>query len=509
MAEAFTSQKKRLGAPEFFALGLLALASLTGCSSNNDNDGNTLSSSVPNPVVMPASGGRGRPSGGLRYDVTQFGYEEREYFFEGTAGTYPPADEAPATYRSRMIVWTPRDPAHFNGTTVVEWAHVSVGRFELTYDIKIQSPMLVEQGYAFVLVSAQERGVCSEGPDGCSASSLRGVDPERYDSLHHPGDNYSFDIFNQALQAIKYPSGTAPLGDLVTRFIIAEGFQPQSDRTTPVGDPSRDRPPFGVAGPLNGYLANGAADVRLADALLLDSAAPLVEPAQYPVPTLHHLDESAIRRTPAPNSPNHITWEIVGLPHLDHWAADQVEVPMPGELDPLLNREEEEARRADFEDYGQTQATATQCFTPFPRQYTLPAALAALREWLETGVPAPAPPHIERVASPPDSASMKLSRAGDGNALVGLLRPMSQAPVAAYNGEDCVVAGTMTPFPPERLAELYPTHRSYVEQLLVASDEAVADRILLCRDAETIMRKASESTIGGEDSFTAAPACAR
>ena len=77
------------------------------------------------------------------------------------------------------------------------------------------------------------------------------------------------------------------------------------------------------------------------------------------------------------NGPNHITWEIVGLPHLDQWAAALVVVPEPGELSPLLSREEEEARRAEFEDYGQTQDTARNCLTPFPRQYTLAAALAA------------------------------------------------------------------------------------------------------------------------------------
>jgi hypothetical protein len=481
-----------------------------GCSDSSDSD--SAAGATPNPLVMPASGGLGRPSGGLRYDVTQFGYQEREYFFEGTARTYPLASEPPATYRSRMIVWTPIDPARFNGTTVVEWAHVSVGAFELTAELRVQSPMLEEQGYAFVLVSAQEAGVCGKGPDGCGAYSVKGVDPARYGSLNHPGEAYSFDIFNQALQAIKYPSGTAPLGELVTRFIIAEGFQPQFDRGLPIQ--VNESP--GAAGPLNAYLANGAADARLADAFLLDSAAPLVEPAEYPAPTLHHLDESAIRRTPAPNGPSHVTWEVVGAPHVDRWSADHSEPPTPGEAKPLLNRQEEEARRAALEEFRPESATREEICLPiatagtlYPRQYTLYAALAALREWLETGVPAPAPPHIERVGPTPASGNMKLSRDSDGNAIGGLRLPIIQVPVAAYNGEACVVGGTTVTFSPERLAELYPTHQSYVEQMLVATDEAVESRLLLCRDAQTIMRKASESGIGGDDQFTAAPACAQ
>jgi hypothetical protein len=86
--------------------------------------------------------------------------------------------------------------------------------------------------------------------------------------------------------------------------------------------------------------------------------------------------------------------------------------------------------------------------------------------------------------------------------------PFIEVPAASYNGEACVEAGTTTPFPPARLLELYPSHESYVRQLLAATNDAVAQRFLLCQDAETIMRKASASTIGGPDEFTAAPSCA-
>lgn len=489
---------------------IVVVMATAGCSDSPDSG--YAEAATPNPVVMPASGGRGRAYGGLRYDVTQFGYEEREYFFEGTAKTYPPTSAPPAPYRSRMVVWTPIDPTHFNGTTVVEWGHVSVGGFELNAELSVQSSMLIERGFAFVLVSAHEEGVCGGGPDGCGESSIQGVDPERYESLNHPGEDYSFDIFNQALQGIKYPSGTAPLGVLDTRFIIAEGFQPQFDR----GDAAQVDDAPGAAGPLNAYLANGAADARLADAFLLDSAAPLVEPAEYPGPTLHHLDESAIRRKPAPHGPNHVTWEVVGSPHVDRWAADYYALSDIGELTPVLSREEEEARRMIFDDYGQVSDKGQEICAPtprlgtvFPRHYTLDAAVVALHDWLETGIPAPAPAHIERVGPPPSSGNMKLSRDSDGNAIGGVRLPIIEIPVATYNGESCVVGGTSTPFSPERLAELYPTHQIYVELLLAASNEAVDNGFLLCRDAKTIMRKASESTIGGDDAFTASPACAQ
>jgi len=504
-------QKPRFYLPGLFSLALVMSATLAGCSDGND-DGKPVASSESNPTVTPASGGSGRPYGGLRYDVTQFGYEEREYFFEGTARTYPPATEPPAAYRSKMVVWTPKDPAHFNGTTVVEWGHVSVGGLELNAELSVQSPMLEDRGFAFVLVSAHAAGICGEGPDGCTESSMRGVDPERYGTLHHPGEAYSFDIFNQALQAIKYPSGLAPLGGLVTRFIIAEGFQMQGDRGAAVQ--VNDAP--GAAGPLNGYIASEAAEARLADAFLIDSARHLLEPAQYLAPTLHHLDETAILRKPAIESPNHVTWEVVGAPHVDRWAADHYKLSNLAEPSPLLNREEEEARRMAFDDYGLTPDDGERICAPtptlgtrFPRHYTLNAAVVALHQWLETGVPAPAPPPIERVGPPPVSGTDRLSRDSDGNAIGGLRLPIIEVPVATYDGEGCVFGGTSTLFSPERLAELYPSHQSYVEQLLVATDEAVASRVLLCSDAKAIMRVASESTIGGNDRFTALPACAR
>jgi hypothetical protein len=470
---------------------------------------------VPNPIVTQVADEHGRAAGGLRYDVTQFGYEEREYFFEGTAKTYPPSGAPPATYRSRMVVWTPKDPSRFNGTTVVEWGHISVGGVELNATISVQSSMLVEQGFAFVLVTAHEEGVCGGGTDGCGSSSLRNLNPERYGSLMHPGEDYGFDIFNQALQAIKYPSGTAPLGELVTQFIIAEGFQPTGNRSVPIPDPGAGRPPYGSAGPLNGYITSPASEVDLADAFLLDSAGPVVEPEEYPGLVLHHLDETAIQRVPPPNRPNHITWEVTGAPHFDRWGADHILVSLaPGEPKPLLNREEEEAMRRSFDNYGQLpDPGATVCAptrtlgTLYPRHYTLNAALVAVQKWLETGVPPTEPPPLERVGPPPASATEKLNRDNDGNAIGGLRSPIIQVPVATYDGEGCIFGGTSTQFSPERLAELYPTHQSYVEQLLAATNKAVDDRTLLCEDAQTIMRGASSSTIGGSDAFSASPDC--
>ena len=482
---------------------------------------NSASSTVADPVVTPATGGHEQAAGGLRYDTTEFGYQEHEYFFEGTAKTYPPSTLPPAAYRSRMIVWTPIDPDRFNGTTVVEWAEVSdFGQFELTVELGYLSPMLEEAGYAFAVVSAEEGGVCDRTAEGvCTTTSLQGADPGRYASLDHPGDPYSFDIFSQALQAIKHPDGLAPLGGLSGDTIIATGFQPSIDKWFPVGapDPESFTSPFSIYGPLNAYLANGAdADARLADGFLIDAAAPLTEPAEYRVPVLHHLDESAIRRTPTENTSNHVTWEVVGASHADRWSGAHIVIPSSAGPTPKLGRADELTSRDRSDNFGQEPDPDAEVCAPgprtgslFPRHYTVRAALVALHRWIETGIPAPSAPFIERVGPEPTDASQKLSRDLDGNAIGGVRSPIVTVPVAAYDGEACIQAGTTVPLSTERLAELYPTHETYIRRLLTATDQAVDDGFLLCADAERIMRGASASTIGGLDEFAATPACSQ
>ena len=268
-------------------------------------------------------------------------------------------------------------------------------------------------------------------------------------------------------------------------------------------------------GALNAYLDNGAdAEARLADAFLIDAAAPAVAPTRYRVPTLHHLDEASVRRTPTPDSTNHVTWEVIGAPHADRWAGDHTHFPS-SRPKPKLTRKEEEALRDEFDDFGQNlDPPAKICFpgrntgNMFPRRFTLNAALLALHEWVATGVAAPSAPRAERVGPPPKSPAEKLERDSDGNAMGGLRSPIIDVPFAGYNGEGCIAAGTMKSFTSKRLAQLYPTHKDYVQKLLAATDTAVAKRFLICDDAETIMRKASTSTIGGRDPFTARPRCA-
>jgi hypothetical protein len=492
------------------AIGSLGIDASGASKTGGRNQSTSSESNADAPSVAPAEGGHGVAIGGMGFDVGQFGYREREFYFGGTARSYPPMNLPPQPYRSRMIVWTPKNPARFNGTTVVEWAEVSdFGRFELTVELNYQASMLMAHGYAFALVSAEQRGVCQMDVAGCLSSSLVGADPARYGSLHHPGDAYSFDIFSQAMQALKHPTGVAPLGKLKTNFVIAEGFQRSVDKYFPLGAP-KPKPgtppsPFGVYGPINDYIANGAdRDARVADAFLVDAAAPANPPKRSRVPTLYHLDESAIRREPVADARNRVTWEVTGASHSDRWAGKHIHLPSPDPPKPKLSRSEEIALSDEFDNFGQvSDPTSTVCApgpragNQFPRRFTLNAAVASLRRWLVRGERAPAAPRIQRVEQAPTNAAEKLKRDRDGNALGGLRLPFIQVPVAAYDGEACIEAGTSTPFTAKRLEELYPSHEAYVRKLRAATNRAVRSRYLLCEDAETIMSKASAAPIGG------------
>ena len=90
-----------------------------------------------------------------------------------------------------MVVLRPRDPSDFNGTVIVEWNNVSSGEGFL--NAYAGADRLLRAGFAVVGVSAQAVGIEAEG-----LPSLKSFDAERYGSLHHPGDEYSYDIFTQA-----------------------------------------------------------------------------------------------------------------------------------------------------------------------------------------------------------------------------------------------------------------------------------------------------------------------
>ncbi len=199
-----------------------------------------LTRQVPNPTVEgPIEGGvRGYPWNKSLFDLEKPDYSEKEYFFGGVATNLSSGLTAP--YKSRMLVRLPRDPKDFSGTVTVEWLNVT-GQNDLETSWPPAGEYMMEQGVGYVGVSAQLAGVC------CGPTTLKGWDATRYATLVHPGDEFSFDIFSQAIEALSDPAHNAttpgspkqidPMLGLEAEHIVANGASQSAGRlTTHVND---------------------------------------------------------------------------------------------------------------------------------------------------------------------------------------------------------------------------------------------------------------------------------
>jgi hypothetical protein len=187
-------------------------------------------------VDGPIVGGTGKPYGGPPDGVPD-GYVMEEFLLSGTASSYrpvsgttpgldglwevEPAEEA--EYCTRLYVVRPADPGDFNGVVLVNWQNVTAG-----VDLGVP-PREAYAGYAWVGVTTQRvaiEGQPSLGAGMPATSGLPSADPERYGSLHHPGDAFSYDIFTQAGRLLapgRVIGVVDPLGGLEPTTILALG----------------------------------------------------------------------------------------------------------------------------------------------------------------------------------------------------------------------------------------------------------------------------------------------
>jgi hypothetical protein len=436
-------------------------------------------SNVPNPIVTgPITGGiHGHPWNDQPFELADIGYTEREYFITGTAKTYT-ATPTTAAYTTRILVYHPANVADFNGTTIVEWDNVTAqAAFTPIWDWTHH--FALANGYAFVFVSAQAAGVC------CSPLSHQVWDPVRYLPLSHPGDDYSFDIYSQAIQAVRNPANIDPMDGLVTQRVLAVG-QSQS------------------AGRLKTYIEKVQDDAQVADGFLVDAGGGKTWAVEPPVPVIQLLSEDGL--SPADpvfpstlsTSPNYRLWEVPAGSHNDSTTPEHRSVFRDRGIDnPKHPYAEEEALHANGLKYGEEGPSPHLTCSPvflksgneYPRRYVDDAAIYHLDRWMRgLGTPPVAP----RAAF--DSAG-QIARDAYGNALGGIRLPPIDVPVATYRATVCALFGITVPLDPTTLAALYPTHDDYVTKMQAATDSAVAAGFLLPSDAAELMAKANASLI--------------
>jgi hypothetical protein len=424
----------------------------------------------------------------------QYGYSEREYFFSGTATAYKPvgtwgqdgkwtvAPTTKAAYKSRMVVRTPTDPKNFNGTVVVEWLNETAGR-DSDPDFGFAHLELLRAGFAYVGLSAQALGITGQGGfkipiPGYNPVSLRVQNPTRYGSLSHPGDDYSYDIFSQAAQAIWRPKGSNPLGTLHPQRLIATGESQSASRMVTYVNAIAP-----IADLYSGFMIHSRGNNGTAINATSPAVAHIRTDISSPVMTLEtetDLFGLGFYAARQPDNPFLRTWEMAGTSHADQSTLDygiaSGHVWSPGEKAP------------DF-------TSLCGRINNGPESALVSAAFATLNTWVAVGVPpAPAPPF--------KIAGGKIARDARGNALGGIRTPAVDVPISTLDGTlapgksvICSLFGSVTPFDAATLKSLYPTHTDYVMKVKASAALAVTRRFVLPTDAATMVAAAQAAPV--------------
>ena len=396
-------------------------------------------------------------------------YTTAEYFLSGTATSYKPVGalssngkwkvepDAKAGYETRILVHRPADPAKFNGTVIVEWLNVSAG-FESAPDFMFEQRELQRAGFAWVGVSAQAAGIDGSSAGVLGIKPLKQAAPTRYAPLHHPGDEFSYDIYSQAAAAVRETGASSPLGGLKPAHVIADGESQSAFRMVNYIDAVQPlthsfdgfivHSRWALPTPLN-KTASPPANTRIRSDL--DQPVMLVQ-SETDVPryaSARQPDTAYIR-----------TWEIAGTSHVDN----------------------------------KVLGSALGCSTKVndgPEVYVMDAALAGLNSWMAN--PDKAPPTAPRIKL---DAKGVIVRDANGNALGGLRTPQLDVPIATLSGEGgagngfCAIAGTTIPFSAAKVATLYGSKDAYLKKFDTVAERTIAKGYLVKSDLPEMQAEA-------------------
>jgi hypothetical protein len=456
--------------------------------------------------AIPAADVEGPVTGGT-YDVPylgmpegwdqEYGYTEEEFFLSGDATAYGAkgtltkdgqwdvaATDQTTPYTTRVVVRRPAEAKDFNGTLVVEWLNVSAGR-DSDPDFGFLADELLSNGYAYAAVSAQKMGVEPGGlgipipnvPEEALAP-LKTWDPERYGSLSHPGDDFSYDIFTQAARTVAEAGEGTPLGDLDVQRVIAVGESQSAFRLTTYVDAVQP-----VTDLFDGFLVHsrGLAAADLAEGqtppagtqIRTDAADPVL---QFETETdLQGLGFVGARQD---DHEHLVTWEAAGTAHADRSTLDYAV---------------QAGRR--WTDANVDLSTTCGRINEGPQQIIVQQAFASLHDWVVDGTKPATSPRLEM------DADGKVVRDADGIAKGGIRTPAVDAPTAILTGENptdsviCSLFGSTTPLTPEQLAARYEDHDAYVAAVTTSADAAVADGFLQQQAADDLIAEAEKASV--------------
>jgi hypothetical protein len=439
----------------------------------------TVTGPVP-ATVRPGDPSHNYPFGAAHVNLTEYGYREDEFFIEGRANEYTlngvntaAVASGPYAYKTRVIVRRPLSASRFNGTVIQEWNNVSSDD-DQENDWLWSHQHLMREGYAYIGVSAQWRGI---------EKGLKVFNPSRYGSLDaDAGGKFrdrarvlSFDIFSQAAQAAKHPQGVALLGNLKVRNIIATGHShnhlyPYYNGIHP------------AAGVIDGFVFHGGGtgqDLRRdlkTPAFRLFSEREVIRAATRDLP-----DGDYLR-----------TWEVAGAAHAD-W--DLVE-----NLNAVMHRDLPQSSDSE---------TSGMCEKPplsrIPSRMVQYAVYDAMKTWIEKGKQPPVAPRIQLAAAGTGrgGAPGEIARDDNGNALGGIRLAQLAVPTATDTGENsggqyCDILGSHIPFDSAKLDRMYPTHAGYVAAVERITEANLKAGYITKDGAEETIRLAKQAKVGAK-----------
>jgi hypothetical protein len=464
---------------------------------------------VPVPTVEgPVTGGSGVPFlATTTFDPAVVGYVQEEFFVSGTASAYvnvgplgtdgkwTVTPDATAAYKTRIVVYRPVTRKRFNGSVVIEWLNVS-GGVDAAPDWLQAHTGLIRDGFAWVGVSAQYLGI-EGGPGlvpipGVSTMNVKVVDPARYGSLFHPGDDFSYDIYSQVGAALRAPGAVDPLGGLKAKRFIAAGESQSAFRM--VNYINAVHP---IAQVYDGFLVHSRGSIvpTALSAGVLPPGAALIRDDVY-VPVLEFQTEGDVFallgsvRVRQDDTRHFRLWEVAGTAHADTYTVD-------GMMD--LGKDPAVVAPVISTSGAGGLITCAHPLNSGPQHFVLNAAFVALDRWVRRGTPPPSMPRLDTNPGPPPTLALDAHGNGSG----GVRTPQLDVPIATFTGSQpagssliCLLFGTTTPFDDAKLQALYPTHRAFVSAYAKAIRRAVKRGALLEPDAKLIRRWAAESDIG-------------
>jgi hypothetical protein len=483
---------------------------------------------VTGPIGPIGGGSHGWPFAAAGDGRLPKGYIEEEYFLEGEALQYalvPGGEYAhdgrwdviarePSPFRTRFLVRRPVDPARFSGTVVVNWNNVSLG-FEYVGRLRDQESEVIASGGAWVGASVQKVGL--DGLPGAEARGLVGWDRQRYGTLSILHDDASFDIFTQIAEAVgpdRVRAGAEaeagpvdpvdtvdPMGGLVVKRLLAAGESQSACRLATYYNAIQP-----VTQRFDGFLlivyAGGGTRVEAAgpgpalDSIpeelrsvinILPFGSHRLRPDLAAPALVLNSETEVLWYLPVrqPDTSTHCLWEVAGTAHLDGGFGEGMEAEW----------------QRDFGEVVSMPLIEAVAGPPNTLSYG-PAANAALRHlwsWMKDGVPPPQQDRVELAAESASGGPPELLRDELGNAVGGIRLPDFAVPTATHVGASVGpvpdLAGTSTPFTPERLRALYPDHAAYVERYNGAVDEGVARGFLLEEDARRLRERAAAAPV--------------